>query len=243
MDRLIDALRLVAAKLPATKDLLDLQAQQDMAFWAKWMFWVSAASVVLSAFALLAVLWSLRQTSRAISDARTLGEDQTRAYVHVSSARHSWTDVGYGLVLSVENVGDTPARVFEIGGRLQKAKIGAVSEVIVHQTYPMKRWGTIGTKVPATTVRLDTTAFRDLIVEFGRPIDGHVLLLTGTVRYQDIYNKWFETDFAFYSYTAATGEPDRESKLRRPTAQLRSYVPVAAPPAPKGEISEKAESV
>ncbi|AMX99973.1 hypothetical protein A4R29_11070 [Mesorhizobium ciceri biovar biserrulae] len=238
---MIDALRLVAANLPATKDLLDLQAQQDMAFWAKWMFWGTVVSIVLSAFALLAVLGSLRQTSRAIGDARKLGEDQTRAYVHVNSAKHSWTDVGYGLVLSIENVGETPARVFEIGGRLQKAKIGEVSGVIVPATYPMKRWAAVGPKVPATTVRLDTAAFNDLIVEFRQPVAGHVLLLTGTVRYQDIYNKWFETDFAFFSHTAITGEPDRESKLRRPTAQLRSYVSVEPPPAAKGEISEKSE--
>lgn len=225
----IDALQALADKLPEIRELADLKAQEDMAFWAKWMFWASAVSTIFAGFAFIILLVSLRQTSQAIGDNRKLGEDQTRAYVHVASARHSWTESGYGMIISVENAGETPARIFEVGGRMQKIKVGDVSGSVVHQIYKMKSWAALGPKLPPTTVRLDTSEYRDLIVEFGTPVKDHVLLLTGTVRYQDIYNHWFETDFAFYSYTSATTEPDRYNKLRRPTARLRAYERVKAP--------------
>lgn len=208
---------------------LDLAAQQQMACWAAWMTLATAVGVIVSGFAVFGVFVSLRQTRAAIRDNRRLGEAQTRAYVQVAGARHAWTDAGYGLILEVVNVGETPARIFEVGGHMQKVAVGQVSRSIRHSTYEMKRWSSLGPGGSPTTVRLDT-ANPELIREFRRLVPDHVLLVNGVVRYQDVYDQWFETEFAFYSYTAETGFINGHTKLRRPTASLRAYEPVPAPP-------------
>lgn len=214
--------------IPKYVEWADLLAQQEMAKWARYMFWATAASVLLSLGALIGLFFSLRQTSLALCENKQLGQAQARAYVHVSSARHSWTDEGYGLLLNIENVGETPAKSFEVGGILLKAEVGNVSAQIFPRTYKMKRWAALGGK-SKLSVRLDTKAFNALVIEFGRPVDGHVLLVTGTVRYADIFDSWHETDFSFYSYTSETGRENRNNKLRRPTTNQRSYTMVAKP--------------
>ncbi|MER9223010.1 hypothetical protein NKI48_29780 [Mesorhizobium sp. M0644] len=87
MDALIKALQSIAANFPSMLELADLQAQQDMAFWSEWMFWISAASVVLSAAALVALYTSLRQTRTAIRVTREIGEVQTRAFIVIKAAQ------------------------------------------------------------------------------------------------------------------------------------------------------------
>ncbi|MDZ7872058.1 MAG: hypothetical protein U5N27_02055 [Rhizobium sp.] len=214
--------------IPRYVEWADLLAQQEMAKWARFMFWATVASLALSLGALIGLFLSLRQTSLALRENKQLGQSQARAYVHVASARHSWTDGGYALLLDIENVGETPAKFFEVGGILLKAEVGKVSAQIIPRTYNMKRWAALGGK-SKLTVRLDTTAFNALVIEFGRPLDGHVLLVTGTVRYADIFDSWHETDFSFYSYTSETGSENRNNKLRRPTTNQRSYTRVVRP--------------
>lgn len=212
----------------------DLIAQKQMACWAGFAFYATSISIVVSAIALFGLFGSLRQTAKSIDVTRKLGEAGVRAYVHVVRAEHHWTNTEgpYTVVLYLANVGTTPARMFEVGGRLDRVKIGEVSKTIVRRPYAMKAWSGIGAGGDPTSVRLDVAEYSDLARDFTQPQSGDVILLQGTVRYQDVFDKWFETDFAFYSYMTTPRGPEREVKLRRPTTRsLRSYEPVPAPEA------------
>ena len=61
----------------------DLEAQQDMAFWAEASFWLTGFATAISGFGLFFVWQSLRQTRQAISTDREVGHAQVRAYVSV----------------------------------------------------------------------------------------------------------------------------------------------------------------
>ncbi len=57
----------------------DLQAQAQMAYWAQALFWLTSGTAVISFGGLVALVVSLRQTGRAITNSRELGEEQVRA--------------------------------------------------------------------------------------------------------------------------------------------------------------------
>ena len=90
------------------RDRRDLQAQEDMAFWAKAMTLATVATVILTAAALWAIVRTLHHTRRAADAAdgmltearattkaaqdtilvtREIGQAQTRAYVSVESVK------------------------------------------------------------------------------------------------------------------------------------------------------------
>lgn len=222
--------RIKAAAAGKAYDELDLAAQQQMALWAKWTFWLTISSVALSAVALVGLWKSLQQTREAITDNRRLGEAQTRAYVHAASARHAWTDTGYGLLINVLNVGQTPASHFEVCGQLRKVKHGDIEKSLDQFVQlPMKGWTTLGPGQAPTDVRLDISDYLDIVAEFGTPQEGYVLLVDGSIRYRDMYGHWFETRYAFWSHTVETGQINGRNKLRRPTSRLRAYEAVAEP--------------
>jgi hypothetical protein len=212
-------------------EVADLMAQQQMACWSAFAFLGTVISIVVSAAALGGLLVSLGLTRLSIRENRQLGESGVRAYVHVSRAVHHWTDVNgpYTVLLYLENCGSTPAKKFEVGGRLDKVKLGEVSANIRPGVYPMKAWSGIGTG-PPTSVRLDVLEFTELAREFVKLDRDYVILLQGTIRYQDVFDQWFETDFAFYSHTTTPKGRFSLTKLRRPTASnLRSYEPARSP--------------
>jgi hypothetical protein len=61
----------------------DLEAQQDMAFWAEALFWLTGLGLAISAFGLYFVWLSLRQTRQAITSDREVGHAQVRAYLTI----------------------------------------------------------------------------------------------------------------------------------------------------------------
>lgn len=110
----------------------DLSAQEGMAWWAELMFYASAATVVLTFFALVAILRTLHHTRRAadytegmlgeakqttvaardtVTETRRIGEAQVKAYLSIKAAK-AFIDEKDGIVfdVTVRNFGQSPAK-------------------------------------------------------------------------------------------------------------------------------------
>lgn len=89
------------------RERADLIAQEEMAYWAKWMFWATAAG---AAFSLVAA-WLLYQTLKLT---RTSTEKQLRAYVsaHFVALPQFLPDHSIEVQYSLMNHGQTPASKF-----------------------------------------------------------------------------------------------------------------------------------
>lgn len=211
-DGLISALRAFAAKFPQTLDLLDLAAQQEMALWAKWMFWATVASVAISFLAVIGVYFSLSQTRRAIKDTREIGEVQTQAYVHASKAQYGDFN---NLIIFCKNGGMTPATHFAVNGSAMVVKRGSVTSSIKFSNHQPKIWSALGAQDElSVAVDVDTAtirAFRNGVRE-----NDDVLLVCGEIAYCTIFNHDHVTQYAFYV------DPTSE-RFRRPTSNLKTY--------------------
>ena len=109
----------------------DLNAQEGMAYWAKWMFWSAGASVVLTGIGVLLIAGTLVYTKRAAiaaADAvrvtRDLGEAQIRAYLHCKSAKYSLGKEAISAILVIENTGQSPASDVSIRGTVTIQLVG-----------------------------------------------------------------------------------------------------------------------
>lgn len=100
----------VSAYQARNNDNQDLQAQQQMAFWALVMAIVSGGSLVISGIALAALIDSLNQTRTAIRNDREIGEAQARAYLSIVRISIG-IGVDYSIIfqVSVTNSGHSPA--------------------------------------------------------------------------------------------------------------------------------------
>ena len=125
------------------RDKADLQAQVDMAFWAKGMFW-AAAFTFMSTVAGLILIWrTLFHTRRAANYAgcmlaeaaaatkaaqdavdvtREIGEAQVRAYLTCTSAKYTISKKSIFCQLVIANKGQSPADRIKIGAFLSPQK-------------------------------------------------------------------------------------------------------------------------
>jgi hypothetical protein len=103
----------IAAHQSRDTDNKDLEAQQEMAFWARWVVYVGFMGLPISMVGLAALVISLAQTRTAIRDTREIGEAQTRAYLHVRSVQVGPQALEPGNTIWVrvecENTGNSPA--------------------------------------------------------------------------------------------------------------------------------------
>lgn len=121
------------------RDKADLQAQEDMAFWAKLMFLASALTVAVT-FGGLVLIWrtlhhtkraansavdmvnEARLTTKAAQDAievtREIGEAQVRAYLTCTEAKYTISKTSIFCQLVIANKGLSPADRIEIQARL-----------------------------------------------------------------------------------------------------------------------------
>jgi hypothetical protein len=106
------------------RECQDLQAQKDMAKWARLMYFVTASGIVVSGFVAVFVLLTFRQTKRTADAARDAvgvasdsAEKQLRAYINVVSAAAVWnkdeppdcTVLPVRVQVNFKNSGNTPA--------------------------------------------------------------------------------------------------------------------------------------
>lgn len=211
MKDLIEAAKQFAANLPSQLELLDLAAQQEMALWAKLMFWATAVSVVLSAFAVAAVFYSLRQTRRAIKDTREIGEHQTQAYVHAISA-----EIKDGRIwVKCKNSGMTPASHFAVNDSVRIVERGRIKESLTFSEDGFKTWTAIGAQ-QELTIGIDHDW--EMVADFHKAgkIGDDVLLVFGQITYCTMFNHDHVTQFAFY-------KPRGSANFARPVAALKAF--------------------
>ncbi|WP_421580086.1 hypothetical protein [Shinella sp. M31] len=88
----------------------DLKAQQDMAFWAQAVFWLTSLGTLISAVGLAFVWQSLKQTRQAILTDREVGHAQVRAYVAIDAQTPVVRpDVVPEHTFKIRNTGQSPA--------------------------------------------------------------------------------------------------------------------------------------
>jgi hypothetical protein len=197
----------------AIRDSLDLAAQQEMAFWARWMLWVTVASVALSGIALFAAWRSLMLTRRAVMDTREIGESQTQAYVHASFARFGDKE---NIVITCKNSGLTPAGAFSINATASIVQKGAVSQSIKFPSKNYKTWTGIGGGEERDVSILEGD---EVISNFGRRVidDGSRILVSGNIVYETVFNHLHRTQFEFFCGVIG------KNKMSRPTAQMVAF--------------------
>lgn len=119
------------------RDNRDLAAQEGMALWAEYVFYATAATVLITQIGLLMIWRTLHHTRRAadyakdmvleaqkttiaadqsVEVARQIGEAQTRAYLHCSGAKYKRNKDHVSAILEIENIGNSPASNVEIVG-------------------------------------------------------------------------------------------------------------------------------
>ncbi|MGR9149484.1 hypothetical protein [Rhizobium leguminosarum] len=231
---LIDAMERLAAAAPAAKDMLDLQAQIDMAYWAKWMFWASIGSLSVSLVAIVAAFSSLRasreaaaDSRKAAADSREVGEFQTQAYVHARSARLGTKG---NVIIACKNSGLTPATHFSVNATAKIVSPGNVAASISFKTDGFKTWSALGANDELTVSILDGDP---VVSQFARTQGGDdKLLVSGQITYCTIFNHDHVTQFAFYA------EPRTKHRFRRPTASLTTFsrIPEQGFPSPQSEL-------
>jgi hypothetical protein len=109
----------------------DLQAQEDMAFWAKWAFMAAAFQAILGLGGFIVVFGTLKasvQSAKEASKAASASmqsvlaaQHSERAYVVLSHSRSITFNKPAGtvyVVLKVENAGRTPAHVTDVEVRV-----------------------------------------------------------------------------------------------------------------------------
>jgi hypothetical protein len=110
----------IARQRQEEREISDLQAQEDMAFWAMWMFFATLATVFLTAIGVLLIWRTLFYTRRAVEEAekgtsaaldavavtRDVGQAQIRCYIHVMEASIKLGRDGFPVIsISVKNFG------------------------------------------------------------------------------------------------------------------------------------------
>lgn len=96
------------AQFEAVRAEYDLQAQQDMAEWAKWITILTALQVVVGGIGTVLLIANLRQANAAGS----VSQMQLRAYVFLSPKHITTFSAGEHahFAIAVKNAGDTPAK-------------------------------------------------------------------------------------------------------------------------------------
>ncbi|GHC79473.1 hypothetical protein [Limoniibacter endophyticus] len=193
---------------------LDLAAQQTMAKWAMWTVIVSGASALVSAGALLGLFLSLRQTRRAMLEARFANEIQSQAYAFVEAIEHGTTTP---FTARVTNTGATPATHFLIGAKAEIIKRGSKPASVKVDEIKLNIWTRLGAQ-EKTTVGLDVEDRTD-IEAFNRNHvgDDEILLVSGRLIYTTVHNHDHQSHFMFYA------DRQNSSVFRRPNSNLPTF--------------------
>lgn len=190
----------------------DVDAQEAMALWAKWMTIATGASVGLGLLSLFLIWRTVVHTKRAaiaagnaataatntIRVTREAAEDQLRPYVYATRAIFQW---GAGetarVIVEVVNAGQTPATYFEIGGVTLVTVKGAGTSLTVPDTFDYKIWSVAG-KVPKT-VPISDDGINEKAREVLEARGKKNFVILGRVKYGDIFDAVYETEFAFFA--------------------------------------------
>ncbi|MGB5864963.1 MAG: hypothetical protein WBG95_11775 [Sulfitobacter sp.] len=152
----------------------DLYAQEAMANWARWMFWATVGTAVVTLLSLVLIGFTLRYTRKAaehtegmlrqaeratiaaegaVDATRDIGEKQVRAYLHVKSVEFIVSGDGIGARILIANAGQSPA--IGCSARIKIEIDGKTEEIL---------------KMPLPNIAANSEALRT-IEPFGRKSD------------------------------------------------------------------------
>lgn len=127
-----------------SQETRDLMAQEGMAWWAEWMFYAAAATVILTFVALFAIIRTLHHTRRAadytrdmlvearattnaaketVKSSREIGEAQARAYCSVSDVKIAFIKGKGKLSMNAKNSGNSPADTITVSSEVHIAPL------------------------------------------------------------------------------------------------------------------------
>lgn len=201
----------------------DLEAQQDMARWAKYMLWATGAGVFLTGVGIYLIGRTLiytrdaarhagsaveeaKSATKAAQDAvevtRTIGEAQTRAYLHVLAAAINWRDNAGDeeawIVVEVVNKGQSPALNCKLGIALRYGDGGTTSvgppPIPVDLDY--EEFAIVGVgDSPTTMVEYQPPDILKILKS--TPTEKPILFFEGRVLYEDVFGGECDLEFAF----------------------------------------------
>ncbi|MEO1921609.1 MAG: hypothetical protein ABGW84_06960 [Sphingomonadaceae bacterium] len=190
----------------------DLEAQQEMAFWAMLMFFATLATVAITAFGVFLVKRTLDETIKAVKEtseateamretntiAKLSNERQLRAYVNIEEAvLQSHPAVGESLRIwvKIRNFGSTPAYDFSIlSASGWRERPNQQPKDMMDQPHPLSK-GIIGPGAPITQA-VDLPPFDNATLE--NLMAGRIILfITGSINYRDAFGKKRITRFAY----------------------------------------------
>jgi len=190
---------------------------------------VSMIAVCIGTVLLIATLVLTYRASKsaqaAVEVTRKIGEAQTRAYVHAKGAKIKSTYDGTfeKIILTVENVGETPAKWFSVGVEF---RFGEDTQITKHAEISVvdRVWGPIAPNTPLTvnTTLPDEQRMNKVGANFEAIIKGqssNIGYILGRIRYCTIYDEIFATEFIF-AYRQHNGD-----KMFRPMSVMRAFEP------------------
>jgi hypothetical protein len=110
------------------REIRDLQAQENSAYWAAAMFWATATALLISIVGIGLVWTTFRETRKANSISRESMHRQLRAYVTIDEAEHDHEDTWQYVTLTLNNSGSTPAINIAVHSIMFDIADGAASE-------------------------------------------------------------------------------------------------------------------
>lgn len=216
------------------RDLADLKAQMEMAQWALWMVVLTVISCVVAAGGLVALWISLRQTRAAIrnnqissADAMTLGQANSRAYLHADHMEFSAD--GNAAIVTVKNTGSTPATFLMAGCEAKCVIQGGVRDAsTLSEDYTYKYWHSLPAG-ESRKFRVDFTRGAEFVQQnkqAAMALAGsgqrelsrtEFILVVGRIIWSDVFGVFLESAFVFYT------EDVVRAKVRVPNAVLPAF--------------------
>lgn len=194
----------------------DLQAQKDMAYWAQMLFWLTGFGSLISIVGIVLLFASLRQTSKAISDTREIGEKQVRAYIGVvpkmdDIAPRDFRKGGSPEVsIAVRNSGNSPALNFRYaaGFGIQPKGFPTHNGMVVEPVSdgPIPRTTVAVDDEVIITTRTEITLTDEVISDVVRVGADKRFFIFGVILYDDVFGKPHTTRFCFSMKIGATKE-------------------------------------
>lgn len=195
-----------------TRECRDLQAQEDMAYWAKLMFCATVAGSLVGLVGIYLVFKTLKETRvsakaavRSAQVAEETAERQLRAYVGLDKAKIVRSqDRVMRCVVEIKNFGQTPA--YKVSPLVNIRGANKADLIAFEQTEQIVSDGlTIG---PGTFVTLEGLLGEVMTQEREDAVRGghSIVYVYGSVEYFDAFDKRRTTTFRLYLRESVFGD-------------------------------------
>jgi hypothetical protein len=200
----------------------DLCQQWRMAEAADQMINISWAQLLLTSASLIGLAATIFVTTRANSIARTIGDEQTRAYVYAKSFFYDPKSISSPFMLEVKNGGQTPAKHFCVRQVLYFTDDASDKTTNFPSSLKAENWGCIG---PGDTLTVAAYTHNGVGIDNkdGKVRESFQFNVMGTIRYMTIHDEWFETDFTYFCKSQFIGVGKKIQFSRPIVGGMRSF--------------------